>query len=89
MYFETVLTERNGEYLYTFPYLVEADTIEEALEKANKFASEWYEGEDSEYIESDNCWYFNGGEVAVSLSQPVKTTLKKYFEYIKDKYLIE
>ncbi|KKM91212.1 hypothetical protein LCGC14_1230750 [marine sediment metagenome] len=89
MYFESTLTERNGEREYSHHYLIDADDFEDALEKIKQCAIDWYEGADVIYDEEKDCLSFFSGEVLVTVSDPVQTTLEKYFERLKDIYLIE
>ena len=92
MYFESTLTEQNGERTYEHHYLIAADDFDSALAKVRCYASNWYseyDAQDIEYNEEEDHWSFGGGEIIVTVSDPVKTTLKKYFERIQDTYLIK
>ncbi len=93
MYFEITLTEISENEATDDHYLVSADSPEEATQKAAKCAATWY-GEDEEdkgeYIEDLDHWSFFDGETIVSMSNPVETTLKKYFEdHLQKTHLIK
>ncbi len=97
MYFESTLTEKNGEREYSHHYLIDADDFDNALEKIRCYASNWYGEADAHdivffdvlYNEEENNWSFFGGEITITVSDPVKTTLEKYFERIQETYLIK
>ena len=42
MYFESTLTEQNGERTYEHHYLIAADDFDSALAKVRCYASNWY-----------------------------------------------
>ena len=92
MYFESTLTEHNGEREYDSHYLIDADDFEDALKKIREYASNWY-GEadawDIVYNEEEDHWSFFGGAIIITVSDPVQTTLEKYFERLKNIYLIK
>lgn len=92
MYFESVLTEKNGKREYDSHYLIEADDFEDALKKIRCHASNWY-GEadawDIVYNEEEDHWSFSGGEIIITVSDPVETTEREYFEYVKYTYLLK
>ncbi len=89
MYFESTLTEEEGGRSHAHHYLIEADDFDSALKKIKQYASDWYEDADVMYNEKEGCLNFFNGEVTVTVSDPVQTTLEKYFERLKDIYLIE
>ncbi len=89
MYFESTLTEKEGGQSHDNHYLIKADDFDSALEKIKQCARDWYEGADVIYDEEKDCLSFFSGEVLVTVSDPVQTTLEKYFERLKDIYLIE
>jgi hypothetical protein len=92
VYFQTTLTEKEGEYVHSHVYLIIADDTDEATQKANKFAADWYNGEGverGEYHGDDDCWHFFGGEIIVTVSEPTETTLEEFITHIKPFYVID
>lgn len=91
MYFKVTLTEIGERTATDNHYLVSADSPEEAKQKTSDFVAHWYGEEDpGEYIEDPDHWSFFNGETIVTISNPVETTLEKYFEdHLQRTYLIK
>lgn len=93
MYFGITLTEVWFDESNDYNYLIDADSPEEAAQKAAKFTATWY-GEDEEdkgeYIADEDHWVFMGGASTITVSDPIKTTLEEYFEdHLQETYLIK
>lgn len=89
MYFESTLTEKNGDREYSNHYLIVADDFDSALKKIKQYATDWYDEEYVIYNKEEDCLSFFNRGVEVTVSDPVRTTLKKYFERLQDTYLIK
>ena len=89
MYFESTLTEKDGGQSHDNHYLIEADDFDSALKKVKQYATDWYEDADVIYNKEEGCLSFFDGEVTLTVSDPVETTLEKYFERLQDTYLIK
>ena len=89
MYFESTLTEEEGGQSHANHYLIDADDFDSALKKVKQYATDWYEDADVTYNKEKGCLSFFNGEVTLTVSDPVKTTLEKYFEKLQETYLIK
>jgi ATP-dependent Zn protease len=88
MYYTIQILERNGEQEYGYDFLIKADDIEEATEKADNHVKTWYMDPNVFYdVETDEYMFF-GGSIAVGYAGPHRTTKKAFIEMITNQYMI-
>ncbi len=75
-HFFRVFKEQNGERQYYHKSTLIASSLEEAEEMSHNIASEFYHDENVEC--QGNCWYFFGGEIALTLEKVVEISLEEF-----------
>lgn len=89
MYFTIRMQERNGEQEYVYDFLIKANNIKEAKEKADYHTKTWYMDPKVFYdVETDEYMFF-GGSIAVGYAGPHKTTKKAFIDMLTNQYTIE
>ena len=89
MYFATRINEMNGEHEYIYDFLIKADNIDEAEEKANNHVKTWYT-DPNVYYNVQNCEYeFFGGSIIMKYSWPRRTTKKAFIDMLSNQYIIK
>jgi len=88
MYFSILVQERNGENEYVYDFLIKANNVKEATEKADYHVKTWYTDPNVSYnVETDEYEFF-GGSIAIGYNGPNRTTKKAFVEMITDQYTI-
>jgi hypothetical protein len=88
--FSFTLTERNGEQEYSHDYLVYANTQKEADEMATEHARNWYDNtnELDPYDKDNDCFWFLGGCIAVTISPCSETDAEQFAIALADRYTL-
>jgi len=89
MYFNILMQEKNGEYEYAYNFLIKANNVKEATEKADLHVKTWYTDPNVSYnVETDEYEFF-GGSIAVGYNGPSRTTKKAFINMLSDQYMIK
>ena len=89
MYFTIQMTEINGEHRYIYDFLIKANNIEEASEKADNYVKIWYTDPNVSYNVQYDWYEFFGGSIIIKYTGPDKTTKKAFINMLSNQYTIK
>jgi len=83
------MTERNCEQEYIYDFLIKANDVEEAFEKANRHVETWYMDPNVSYNIQNGEYEFFGGSIIIKYIGPNRTTKKAFINMLSNQYMIE